>query len=212
MPRRESTTMTDIQQRINQFKQMAEADPENELGHFSLGKTCLEAGRFDEAIVSLLRTIEINPRMSRAHQFLGEAYEKAGKKSDAIDTYTRGVKVADAQRDRVPRDAMVAALRELGAAVPEIKAAAPGATSGTGGADTGFSCARCGRPDQKLPKQPFKGDIGKKVFDNVCQTCWVEWIGMGTKVINELGLVMANPHSQDVYDQHMIEFLQLDTR
>ncbi len=203
--------MTDIQQRINQFRQMAEADPENELGHFSLGKTCLEAGRFDDAIVSLLRTLELNPRMSRAHQFLGEAYEKAGKKSDAIDAYTRGVKVADAQGDRVPRDAMVTALRELGAAVPELTMPAAGAAT-AGAAIEGFSCARCGRPDQKLPKPPFRGELGQKVFDHVCQSCWREWIGMGTKVINELGLVMANPHSQDVYDQHMIEFLQLDTR
>jgi Fe-S cluster biosynthesis and repair protein YggX len=35
---------------------------------------------------------------------------------------------------------------------------------------------------------------------------------MGTKVINELGLVMSNPESQATYDQYMIEFLQLEDR
>ena len=39
--------------RIEQFKNMTEADPENELGHFSLGKAYLDAGQFDEAASSL---------------------------------------------------------------------------------------------------------------------------------------------------------------
>ena len=33
---------------------------------------------------------------------------------------------------------------------------------------------------------------------------------MGTKVINELGLPLANPKAQEIYDQHMKEFLMLE--
>jgi len=35
--------------KINLFRNMAEADPSNELAHFSLGKLYKEAGRFEEA-------------------------------------------------------------------------------------------------------------------------------------------------------------------
>lgn len=199
--------------RINQFKQMAEADPENELGHFSLGKAYLDAGRADEAIASLQRTIDLNPRMSKAYHLLGEAHRKSGQTEEAVRIWSRGVHVADQQGDRVPREAMAVALRELGAEVPAAPAGSSAAVAGSATASaTGFSCSRCGRPEGKLDKPPMKGPLGQKVFENVCRSCWKEWIGMGTKVINELALVLANPQSQEVWDQHMVEFLQLDAR
>ncbi len=75
---------------------------------------------------------------------------------------------------------------------------------------TGFSCSRCGRPNQQLEKTPFRGPLGEKVWNHICSVCWQEWIGMGTRVINELGLVLGSPAGQEVYDQHMVEFLQLE--
>ena len=75
-----------------------------------------------------------------------------------------------------------------------------------------FSCIRCGRPDQQIEKAPFKGALGEKVHANVCKGCWQEWIGMGTKVINEMGLSLASPEAQTAYDQQMVEFLGLDKR
>lgn len=79
-------------------------------------------------------------------------------------------------------------------------------------ASTDFSCVRCGRPDKQLEKAPFKGALAEKVHSNVCQTCWHEWIKMGTQVINEMGLSLASPEAQTAYDQHMVEFLGLEKR
>lgn len=198
--------------RIEQFKQMTQADPDNELGHFSLGKACLEAERFDEAVTSLARAIEINPKMSKAFQLLGTAHDKAGQRDKAIEVMTRGVTVADLQGDVMPRDAMVDALKAWDAAVPALAGgAAPAAAAGSGG-DAGFSCARCGQPRGQLDKPPFKGPLGAKIHAHTCNACWREWISMGTKVINELGLVLASESGQATYDQYMVEFLQLDTR
>jgi predicted Zn-dependent protease len=39
------------------FKKMAEADPGNELGHFSLGRALLDAGMPGEAVAPLRRTL-----------------------------------------------------------------------------------------------------------------------------------------------------------
>ena len=66
----------DPEQKIQQFKQMADADPGNELGHFSFAKALFEAGRYDEAIKPFTRAIELRETMSKAYQLLGETFEK----------------------------------------------------------------------------------------------------------------------------------------
>ena len=42
--------MSQLQDRIAQFRKMANDDPDNELGHFRLGQLLLEAGQYDEAL------------------------------------------------------------------------------------------------------------------------------------------------------------------
>lgn len=202
----------DPEVRIQQFRQMADADPDNELGHFSLGKAFLDATR------PLRRVLELKPSFSKAYHLLGVALDKSGNREEAIETVTKGVTVADEHGDRVPRDAMVDLLREWGASVPAFKesAATAGTTATADGTSTGgtsvdgFSCTRCSRPGGKLSKPPFKGPLGEIILDHICESCWREWIPMGTKVINELGLVLASQQGQDSYDQYMIEFLQLE--
>ncbi len=202
--------------RIEQFKKMSEADPTNELGHFSLGKAYLDAGRFGDAVQPLSRALELNPKMSKAYQLLGEVLDRGGRRNEAVEAITRGVTVADQQGDRMPRDAMADRLREWNVPVPAFreatKPAAGGAIPTTTATAVGFRCSRCGRPTGQLPKPPFKGPLGNTIFTKVCSTCWREWIAMGTKVINELGLVLSQPVGQQTYDQYMMEFLQLEDR
>src|SRR3990172_631398 len=125
----------ELDRRIQQFKQMAEADPNNELGHFSLGKAYLDAGRFDDAVGSLTRALDLNPTMSKGYQLLGDAFDRAGKRVKAIEMMTMGVTVADEQGDRMPRDAMAKVLRNWGAPVPTFKTVErPSPDADTGGA------------------------------------------------------------------------------
>jgi Fe-S cluster biosynthesis and repair protein YggX/predicted TPR repeat methyltransferase len=200
--------------RITRFKQIVEADPDDELGHFSLGTAYLKADRLEEAAASLARVLELNPRMSKAYQLLAEAYEKGGRRDNAVDVLTRGVTVADEQGDRMPRNAMANMLCRLDAPVPAFKETeAPHSAADVIGASTpGFQCSRCARPQGRLPKPPFKGPLGEKVYANVCNLCWGEWISTGTMVINELGLNLSEQEGQDLYDQHMVEFLELEGR
>ncbi len=194
--------------RIEQFRKMTEADPDNELGHFSLGKALMEAGQPADAIAPLQRVLEINSGFSKAWQLLGQAQAATGEKDQAVETLTKGAKVAAERGDRMPAEAMAAALRDLGAEVPaELSAPAP-AAGPAGTATEGFSCSRCGS-NERMAKPPFKGKLGERIHENVCQRCFREWIPMGTKVINELGLVLSSPEGQAAYDQHMAEFLNL---
>lgn len=202
----------DQDQKLQQFRQMADADPDNELGHFSFAKALFEAGRYEEAVRPFFRAIELRATMSKAYQLLGETFEAMGKRDEAIDTVTKGAKIADAQGDVMPRDTMAGLLKEWGAPLPEFKATTAPAALESGPSAPGFSCSRCGRPDNQLLKPPFKGAQGEKIAQNVCTGCWQEWIPMGTKVINELGLALSSENGQQTYDQYMIEFLQLDGR
>jgi len=61
-----------------------------------------------------------------------------------------------------------------------------------------------------LKERPFKGELGEKVLASVCADCWNEWIRMGTRVINELRLPLYDPQAQELYDQHLKEFLMLE--
>ena len=67
----------------------------------------------------------------------------------------------------------------------------------------------CGPCSIATARPPFSSAQGKLIYDNTCAACWREWIGMGTKVINELRLPLADPQAQKIFDQHMMEFLNL---
>ena len=51
------------------------------------------------------------------------------------------------------------------------------------------------------------GPLGKYIYDHYTQQTWTEWIGQGTKVINELRLDFSNAEHQKVYDTQMMEWL-----
>jgi len=199
--------MAEASDRIEQFRKMAEADPTNELGHFSLGRALLDSGDVTAAVGPLTKVIELNPNISKAYQLLASALLKTGKRDEAIAQLTAGVKKADERGDLMPRNEMVATLKELGAPVPETKVA-PSAQVAVG---TGqVLCKRCGKVNPKLEKPPFRTAFGQKIFEGTCVPCWKEAIAQGTKVINELRLPLADPQAQKVWDQHIAEFLHLE--
>ncbi|HEV8607726.1 MAG TPA: Fe(2+)-trafficking protein [Tepidisphaeraceae bacterium] len=197
--------MADIHSRIDQFKKMASDDPNNELGHFSLGRAYLDAGIYDNAASSFDRVIEINPNMSRAYQLLASAQLRLGQKDKAIERLTQGVKIAHDRGDMMARNEMVKMLQDAGAPVPELKKTETDRPVGEGE----VLCARCGKIGPRLPEPPFRNDLGREIEQKTCATCWREWIGMGTKVINEMRLPLSDPQAQKIFDQHMIEFLNL---
>jgi Fe-S cluster biosynthesis and repair protein YggX len=192
--------------RIEQFRKMANDDPTNEVAHFSLGREYLSAGQYEQALASLGRCLELNPNISKGYQLQSEALLKLNRKDEAVAKLTEGVKRADERGEMMPRNEMMKMLKDLGAPVPEIKLSAqPEQAVGEGQ----VLCVRCHCVAPKLPKPPYKGAQGQEIYDKVCAACFREWIPMGTKVINELRLPLNDPQAQKMYDQHMLEFLNL---
>src|SRR5262245_52745908 len=137
--------------RITQFRKMANDDPTNELAHFSLGRALADAGEHEEAVDSYRRAIERNPNISKVYHLLATSLLKLNEREAAVTALTAGVKVADARGDQMPRREMAALLAELGAPVP----AAPASTEAPAG-EGQVRCKRCGRIGPKLTKPPFK--------------------------------------------------------
>src|SRR5438270_10273176 len=92
--------------RIEQFRKMASDDPNNELGHFSLGRALLEAGDAAEAAKSFQRVIALNPNIAKAYQLLGDAQLATGHRDFAIQTLTEGVQIAHRRGEMMPKNAM----------------------------------------------------------------------------------------------------------
>jgi Fe-S cluster biosynthesis and repair protein YggX len=191
--------------RIEQFRKMATDDPDNALGHFSLGRELLNAGMAAEAVPSFERVIRIDPNLSRAYQLLAAALLKVDRRDDAVARLTEGVKVAASRGDVLPKNEMARMLKDLGAPVPDTAGPRQAAEVGEGQ----VQCKRCGRVASRLPRQPMRNDFGKEIYENICADCWREAIGYGTKVINELRLPMNDPQASKLWDQHIREFLNL---
>jgi Fe-S cluster biosynthesis and repair protein YggX len=196
--------MTTVEERIAQFENMVKADPENDMAHFSLGSQYMQVERYVEAAECFQRCLHLNPDMSKAYQLAGEVLIKAGQPELAIDVLKRGYESAASKGDLMPRNAMGELLRSIGHEPPAVDTAAPSASDGN------FVCKRTGRPGTQLSEPPYRGPVGQWIRENISKETWDAWIGQGTKVINELRLDFSRERDQDLYDQHMYEFLGID--
>lgn len=203
------TSLDALTARIAQFEKMASADPSNDMAHFSLGNAYLQAGRAAEAATSMERCVAINPDMSKAFQLGGKAMIEAGWADKAVLFLERGYVVAASKGDRMPQMAIAELLRSIGREPPKLAKEVDEAAERLR-ASGAFLCRRSGRPGSKLEKPPFRGPVGQWIFDNISAETWAEWIGQGTKVINELRLDFSRDRDQEIYDSHMREFLGID--
>ncbi|GIW78124.1 MAG: hypothetical protein KatS3mg104_3187 [Phycisphaerae bacterium] len=197
--------MVDLKARIEQFRVMAEANPNDELAFFSLGRALSEYGDLPGAIAAFSRVIEINPKMSKAYQLLAQAQIEHGDKEAAIETLKKGATIAHQRGDFMPKNEMLKRLKEFGIEMPELTTSPKDVQVGEGQV---FDM-RTGTVGPKMPKPPFNNKMGHFIWEHTSATSWKEWIGMGTKVINELRLPLSDPSAQKIFDQHMLEFLNL---
>ena len=202
--------MNQLQERIAQFRKMANDDPDNELGHYRLGQLLMEAGQFDEAVQSLRRTLELSPQFSKVYQLLGSSLIQLQRRDEAIKVLRDGFAMADERGDYVPRDEISKLLVQLGEPAPVSKKGV-GSASGPG---DGFHCQRpgcfAGNRARQLPKPPMNDELGQRIYAGVCADCWDYWLrNYSIKVINEMRLDLSTERDADTYDQIMREYLGL---
>lgn len=203
--------MSQLDERIAQFRKMATDDPDNELGHFRLGQLLMENDQPAEAVKSFERTLELSPQFSKVFQLLGECRIKLGQNDEAVAVLTKGWQNADEKGDRLPKEAMEKLLKSLGAPIPRPQAPVDDGTPGTG-----FRCQRpgCmeGKRARQLPAAPVPDEIGERIHQSICAGCWSLWFrDLSIKVINELRLDLSSEFGQAEYDRHMREFFGFES-
>ena len=67
-------------------------------------------------------------------------------------------------------------------------------------------CVKFGREMPGLDRVPWKGDIGKRVYENVSKEAWRMWVEHSKMLMNEYRLNPLDPQSQKIMEEQMEEF------
>lgn len=70
-----------------------------------------------------------------------------------------------------------------------------------------IACVRCGQNREQMPFRPFQNELGLKVYNEICNVCWSEWLQRQQQLINHYGLNLRDPKSKEFLFTQMSEFL-----
>ena len=68
-------------------------------------------------------------------------------------------------------------------------------------------CVVLKREAEGLARPPHPGPLGQRIFENVSQEGWKQWLQRLATIINENKLNTVDPISIKVIEQHMVGFL-----
>ena len=57
-------------------------------------------------------------------------------------------------------------------------------------------CAKLNKDAEGLDRQPFPGELGKKIYDHISKEEWDLWLNHQTMLINEHQLSMVDPQER----------------
>jgi Fe-S cluster biosynthesis and repair protein YggX len=58
-----------------------------------------------------------------------------------------------------------------------------------------------------MPFRPFQNDLGRKVFEKICNVCWGEWLRNQQQLINHYALNVRDPQAKEFLFKQMEQFL-----
>jgi Fe-S cluster biosynthesis and repair protein YggX len=70
-----------------------------------------------------------------------------------------------------------------------------------------LTCIRCGTAGEQLPKPPLRNELGERVFQSICRSCWEQWLRFQTALINHHGLDVRDPPAKEFLMSNMEAFL-----
>jgi Fe-S cluster biosynthesis and repair protein YggX len=68
------------------------------------------------------------------------------------------------------------------------------------------NCAKLGRELPGLDRPPWKGEIGKRIYENVSKEAWGMWVNHSKMLLNEFHLNPLDPNSQKIMEEQMEQF------
>ncbi len=64
-------------------------------------------------------------------------------------------------------------------------------------------CVKLGREADGLDFQPYPGDLGKRIFDQVSKQAWQDWLKHQTMLVNENRLNLADASARQYLARQM---------
>ena len=68
------------------------------------------------------------------------------------------------------------------------------------------NCVLLKREAEGLSRQPWPGELGKRIFDNVSREAWQQWLGHQTMLMNEYRLSPLDPKARKMIEGEMEKF------
>jgi Fe-S cluster biosynthesis and repair protein YggX len=67
-------------------------------------------------------------------------------------------------------------------------------------------CVVLGKESEGLPRQPYPGELGRRIYESVSQEAWQMWLRHQTMLINENRLSLIDPQARKFLEQQMERF------
>ena len=58
-----------------------------------------------------------------------------------------------------------------------------------------------------MPFRPFQNDLGLRVYEQICNSCWGEWLKLQQQLINHYGMNLRDPEAKKFLTGQMEGFL-----
>jgi Fe-S cluster biosynthesis and repair protein YggX len=68
------------------------------------------------------------------------------------------------------------------------------------------NCVLLKREAPGLDRQPYPGELGKRIFENVSKEAWGRWLSHQTMLINEYRLVPIEPKARKFLESEMEKY------
>ena len=68
-------------------------------------------------------------------------------------------------------------------------------------------CQKLQKEAEGLTFQPYPGELGEKIFNEICQEAWQHWLTHQTMMINEKRLSLIDPAAQKYLAEQMELYL-----
>lgn len=67
-------------------------------------------------------------------------------------------------------------------------------------------CVKLGREAEGLDRQPYPGDLGRRIFEQISKQAWADWLRHQTMLINENRLSPMDPRARKFLEEQMERF------
>lgn len=67
-------------------------------------------------------------------------------------------------------------------------------------------CVVLGRDAEGLPRPPYPGELGRRIYESVSREAWQQWLRHQTMLINEYRLTPVEPSARAFLQQEMERF------